>query len=78
MWSAVKSRKHAPMKVFPFGSNGKEFMLFGTVDYIFKDGKEASKDWAARAKLSLVDGRLKLNFYQVYLVSGFFGYVLKI
>lgn len=71
MWSAVAGRYHTPIKVFPFGVNSEEFMLYGTVEYTFKDeGKgRASKDWAARAKLTKVGGEWRLAEYQVYLVG---------
>lgn len=71
MWAAVKARSHDPIKVFPFGANSEEVMLYGTVEYVFKDeGKgKASKDWAARAKLRKVGEVWKLAEYQVYLVS---------
>lgn len=71
MWAAVKARSHNPVKVFPFGTNSEEVMLYGTVEYVFKgEGKgKASKDWAARAKLRKVGEVWKLVEYQVYLVS---------
>ena len=68
MWSAVSARQHRPLKVFPFGGDGLEFMLYGTVEYTFKTGLESGADWAARAVLAEVDGDLQLKFYQVYLV----------
>jgi hypothetical protein len=44
-------------------------MLHGTVKYGLKDGSEAEKDWAAYAHLVKIDGDVKMDFYQVYLVS---------
>jgi hypothetical protein len=49
-------------------------MLYGTVKYGLKEGGEKEVDWAARAKL-VKEGeegeeRIKMSFYQVYLVSG--------
>lgn len=44
-------------------------MLYGTVDYGLKDGKTASVDWAARARLEKEDEAVKMSFYQVYLVG---------
>ena len=69
MWQKVASRKHKPTKIFPFGPNADEVMLFGTVDYVLKEGGESSVDWAARAHLVEEGGRVKMDFYQVYLVS---------
>ncbi|KAI4937392.1 uncharacterized protein J4E92_002122 [Alternaria infectoria] len=58
-------------KMFPFGPKSDEVMLYGTVKYGFKAGGEASKDWAARAHLVKEDGgKVKMNFYQVYLDTG--------
>lgn len=70
MWEKVSSRQHAPLKIFPAGAKGAdEVMLYGTVAYTFKDGRQGSVDWAARANLVKEDGRVKMRYYQVYLVS---------
>ena len=69
MWETVSSRAHAPLKIFPFGSDANEVMLYGTVKYGLKVGGESSKDWAARAHLVKEgDGKVMMSFYQVYLV----------
>ena len=69
MWEKVSNRAHKPLKVFPFGPKAVEVMLYGTVKYGFKAGGESSKDWAARAHLvKEEDGKVRMNFYQVYLV----------
>jgi hypothetical protein len=73
MWTHVSSRSHNPIKIFPFGSYSDEVMLYGTVKYGLKDGGEREVEWAARAKL-VKEGeegeeKVKLSFYQVYLVS---------
>lgn len=70
MWTAVRARSHHPLKIFPFGINATEVMLYGTVSYEFKAGGSASKDWAARAELVEKGEGWKLGMYQVYLVSG--------
>ncbi len=69
MWEKVASRKHKASRIFPFGSNSDEFMLYGTVQYGLKAGGESGLDWAARAHLVKDNGRVKMDFYQVYLVS---------
>ena len=70
MWASIISRSHDPIKVFPYGPNSDEVMLYGTVEYELKEGgKKASKDWAARAKLRNVEGEWKFAEYQVYLVN---------
>ncbi|KAJ8114906.1 hypothetical protein OPT61_g3325 [Boeremia exigua] len=70
MWEKVASRKHRAFKIFPFGPNSDEFMLYGTVQYGLKAGGESGVDWAARAHLVKDDGRVKMDFYQVYLDTG--------
>ncbi|KAF1829942.1 hypothetical protein BDW02DRAFT_602121 [Decorospora gaudefroyi] len=70
LWEKVLRRVHTPLKVFPFGPNSDEFMLYGTVKYGLKTGEESSKDWAARAHLVKEDGKVKMEFYQVYLDTG--------
>lgn len=69
MWEAVASRKHTVYKVFPYGENATELMLYGKVQYGFRDGRETSVDWAARAEMVKVGGKWQFGFYQVYLVS---------
>jgi hypothetical protein len=45
-------------------------MLYGTVDYTLKDGRSATVDWSARSRfVEETGGELKMDFYQVYLVS---------
>jgi hypothetical protein len=68
MWEKVSSRSHNPIKIFPFGAYADEVMLYGTVKYGLKSGGESEVDWAARAKLVKEDGKVKMSFYQVYLV----------
>lgn len=75
MWEKVNRRKHAALKVFPFGPSSNEVMLYGTVEYGLKDGREAAVDWAARARLVKQDGAVMMNFYQVYLVSSSYLFV---
>ncbi|KAF2854050.1 hypothetical protein T440DRAFT_486679 [Plenodomus tracheiphilus IPT5] len=70
MWEKVASRKHEAIKIFPFGADSDEVMLYGTVKYEFKAGGESGLDWAARAHLVKEDGRVKMDFYQVYLDTG--------
>ncbi|KAI4729043.1 hypothetical protein E4T49_03235 [Aureobasidium sp. EXF-10728] len=67
MWEKVDRRKHTALKVFPFGPNSNEVMLYGTVEYGLKDGREATVDWAARAHLVKQDDAVMMDFYQVYL-----------
>lgn len=79
MWSALSSRSHHGIEIFPFtpiSESEAELMLYGTIEYNFKHGGDDSKDWAAIALLikdgpegeSTLLGRWKMNFYQVYLV----------
>jgi hypothetical protein len=69
MWEKVASRKHKAIKIFPFGPDSNECMLYGTVQYGLKVGGESGVDWAARAHLVKDGGKVKMDFYQVYLVS---------
>lgn len=69
MWEKVSRRRHHAIKIFPFGPSSDEVMLYGTVEYGLKDGREAAVDWAARAHLVKQDGTVRMDFYQVYLVS---------
>ena len=41
MWTAVASRLHTPLKIFPFGGGSQEVMLYGGVAYVLKDGRRA-------------------------------------
>ncbi|KAJ4304750.1 hypothetical protein N0V90_000278 [Kalmusia sp. IMI 367209] len=70
LWEKVSSRVHAPLKIFPYGPNSNEVMLHGTVKYDLKVGGESSVDWAAHARLVKDGEHVKMEFYQVYLVSG--------
>lgn len=72
MWEKVASRAHNPIRIFPFGSNANEVMLYGTVRYELKAGGISSVDWAARAQLTKERGAVKMSFYQVYLVLSYF------
>lgn len=73
-WEKVKTRRHVVLGKFPADeSKGEQqVMLYGTVDYVFKDGMEKKgTEWAARMVLTKAEGEssLRLQFYQVYLVS---------
>jgi hypothetical protein len=69
LWEKVTSRKHDASRIFPYGPNADDVMLHGTVKYQLKAGGESSVDWAARAHLVKIDGVVKMDFYQVYLVG---------
>ena len=68
LWEKVAERTHDPIKIFPFGPNSDECMLYGTVAYKLKAGGNVSVDWAARAHLVKEGGAVKMSNYQVYLV----------
>ncbi|KAF1938586.1 hypothetical protein EJ02DRAFT_383489 [Clathrospora elynae] len=69
MWEKVSSRAHKPLKIFPFGPNADEVMIYGTVKYGLKAGGESIVDWAARAHLVRNEEKgVQMDFYQVYLV----------
>ncbi|KAK4905794.1 hypothetical protein LTR66_017777 [Elasticomyces elasticus] len=75
LWSGpVAKRKHHVSQIYPFTS--MDCMLHGTVDYVLKNGKELSVDWAAKAVFveevegDGSDGQVRMRFYQVYVDSG--------
>lgn len=68
MWDTVVSRKHTIKKIFPFGNDATEVMLYGTVDLGLRTGESKSIDWAAHAQLDCSGEGCKMKFYQVYLV----------
>lgn len=74
MWEKVAKRSHVPKQLFGLGKgSSEEVMLYGTVDYTLKDGRGTTVDWSARAHFVKKEGeQLKMDFYQVYLVSVFF------
>lgn len=41
LWEKVASRLHRATKIFPYGEDADEVMLFGTVEYVLKDGRKA-------------------------------------
>jgi hypothetical protein len=57
-----------PEREHKIGSGGRfEYMLNGTVDLEMKSGEKTAAQWAGRAVLGEVDGKLKYLFYQVFL-----------
>jgi hypothetical protein len=69
MWEKVAKRSHKPIQIYPFGAGSDDVMLHGTVDYVLKDDKKTSTSWGAKAHFTKEDGELKMDFYQVFLVS---------
>ncbi|KAH0843350.1 hypothetical protein AYO21_09962 [Fonsecaea monophora] len=69
LWTGpVVTRKHKLEKIFPFGEGSLECMLYGTVDYGLRNGKQLTIEWSARAVLAEHDGKdLRFKLYQVYL-----------
>ena len=78
LWSGpVKTRKHTLKKIFPFGDDATELMLYGIVDYGLKNGKDVNVNWSARAEMVEDGGQLKMKFYQVYLDSAAVANAMK-
>ena len=69
MWEKVAKRSHKPIQIYAFGAGSDDVMLHGTVDYVLKDDKKASSSWGAKAHFVNEDGELKMDFYQLFLVS---------
>ena len=68
LWTGpIQRRKHHVDKIYPFGD--KEVMLYGSVDYGLKNGKELTVQWAARAVFEDYEEKLRYRLYQVYVVS---------
>jgi hypothetical protein len=75
MWEKVAKRSHKPIQIYAFGAGSNDVMLHGTVDYVLKDDRKTSTTWGARACFVEEDGGLKMDFYQVFLVSPAFRFV---
>lgn len=75
MWEKVAKRSHKPEQIYAFGGGSDDVMLHGTVAYVLKDDKKTETVWAARAKFVKDDGRLKMEYYQVFLVSHYISMV---
>lgn len=70
LWTGpIVRRKHHLYKIFPFGPDSLEVMVYGKVEYGLKNGKEIEVQWAGRAVLEDYQGGLRFRHYQVYLVS---------
>ncbi|MBE3045133.1 hypothetical protein IMZ48_21785 [Candidatus Bathyarchaeota archaeon] len=67
MWDHVTERKHTVHKVFPFGNDSTEFMIYGLVNYVLKSGEAKDVEWAGRAQLVKAAGGWKMQFYQIWL-----------
>jgi len=69
MWKTVVSRHHVVLQAYRPMSSASEVMLRGTVAYEYNDGRKATKDFAAYAKLKVPSGlsRIQFEFYQVYM-----------
>lgn len=78
LWSGpVVKRLHTLERIYSFGDDGKDVMLYGNVQYGLKNGKDCTVDWAGRAKLVEEGGDLKMKFYQVYLDSSVVANAMK-
>lgn len=71
MWEKVSNRSHKPIQIHAFGGLSSDVMLHGTVDYVLKDGRKSTVEWAARGHLVYEKDVQQMDFYQVYLVSIF-------
>lgn len=69
MWDKVASRDHNIKQLFAFSEGSDDLMAYGTVGFEFKDGRKGAADWGARCHFTKAGGKLRLDFYQVYLVG---------
>lgn len=71
LWTHVASRRHTPTQIYFGGDN--ELMLYGGVNYRLKANpdNEVYVPWAGRVVFAPQKGDedIKMQFYQVYLVS---------
>lgn len=78
LWAGpVISRLHTLERIYAFGDDGMDVMLYGNVKYGLKNGKSVYVDWAGRAKLVEDGGDIKMKFYQVYLDSSVVANAMK-
>ena len=69
IWANIPNRDHRAIRVFPFGNDGDELMVYGTVDYKHHDEHEKGTEWAARVKLAKEGGQIKIALYHIFLVG---------
>ncbi|KAB5576486.1 putative fungal-specific transcription factor [Coniochaeta sp. 2T2.1] len=69
MWTAVSSRHHT-FEFFTNPSLPDTYLLQGTVDYEFKDGRKGHTAWVAKAVFQGEGKARRLGFYQVFLNAG--------
>ncbi|KAB5540453.1 putative fungal-specific transcription factor [Coniochaeta sp. 2T2.1] len=69
MWTAVSSRHHT-FEFFTNPSLPDTYLLQGTVDYGFKDGRKGHMAWVAKAVFEGEGKARRLGFYQVFLNAG--------
>ncbi|OTB08343.1 hypothetical protein M426DRAFT_316967 [Hypoxylon sp. CI-4A] len=82
MWEVVATRNHAVTKAFPGAFGGGiagdnndqadriEYMLVGTLNLLLKTHERQDISWAGHAVLREVDGKLKYEYYRVYMHKG--------
>ena len=69
MWTKVSRRHHQVAKIYSFGPASQEYMLYGWVEYDYKDGRTVTGiPWAARAVFGAAHPP-KMKEYEVYLVG---------
>lgn len=69
MWEKVAKRSHTPRQIYAFGAGSDDVMLYGGVEFVLKDDRKTGFEWGARAHFAEEDGELKMDLYQVFLVS---------
>lgn len=69
MWAAVSSRHHT-FEYFTNPTLPDTYLLQGTVNYGFKDGKKGDMLWVAKAVFEGEGEARRLGFYQVFLNAG--------
>lgn len=68
----VKARKHQVERTYVSQMDRLDVTVVGTVQYILRNGKKVDLDFATRVKFVDVEGVLKFDFYQTFLVGSSF------
>lgn len=68
LWEKISARSHRPLRIYPFGNNAREVMIFGDVEYEFRAGGKGGLQWTARGTMETTDdGRVVWRDYQVFM-----------
>lgn len=69
MWAHVPDRDHKPIQIYTHGSDQMDLMIHGDVSYNHHYGHQTGADWAAKVKLAMEGGEIKMAYYQIIVDS---------